>query len=91
MASAVVTGCGALTDWLASGRAPKGLGKAEGELGAVAGVYRNAAIAFRSLTDAEVDQRKARAVACASMLDQGDHHVGIFAGALAKKFGDAVP
>ena len=88
LASEVINVCGALTDWLAGVRAPKGLGKAEGELGAVAGVYRNAAMAFRSLADAEVGQLEARSTACATMLDQGDHHVGIFIAILEKKVGD---
>ncbi|HVA09526.1 MAG TPA: hypothetical protein VNG12_22585 [Acidimicrobiales bacterium] len=87
LASEVINACSVLTDWLTGVRAPKGLGKAEGELGAVAGVYRNAAVAFRSLADAEIDQLEARSTACATMLDQGDHHVGIFIAILEKKVG----
>ena len=87
--TAVVSASAALTDWLSRSRAPRGLGKAEAELGASAGVYRNAAFAFRSLTDAEVEQRQARSIACATMLEQGDHHVEAFTGALAQKLGDS--
>ena len=79
------------TDWLRSGHAPRGFAKAGGELGAAAGVYRNAAVAFKSLTDVDGDQREARANACATLLEQGDHHVEIFVAALAKKLGDAAP
>jgi hypothetical protein len=88
LASTAVDACGGLTNWLGGLRAPKGLGKAEGELGAVAGVYRNAAIAFRSLVDAEVEQREARSSACATMLEQGDHHVETFVAILERKVGD---
>ena len=89
VASEVVIACGSLAGWLSSARAPRGFGKAEGELGAAAGVYRNAAVAFRSLEDADGDQRRARSNACLALLEQGDHHVDIFAEALAKKLGDA--
>ena len=37
------------------------------------------------------DQREARSKACATLLDQGDHHVEIFVAALAKKLGDVTP
>lgn len=89
VASEVVIACGSLAGWLSSARAPRGFGKAEGELGAAAGVYRNAAVAFRSLEDADGDQRRARSNACLALLEQGDHHVDIFAEALAKKLNDA--
>jgi len=84
-----VSACSNLTDWLRSGHAPRGFGKAGGELGAAAGVYRNAAVAFKSLDDVDGDQREARSNACATLLEQGDHHVEIFVAALAKKLGDA--
>ena len=87
----VITACANLVEWLRSSHAPRGFGKAGGELGAAAGVYRNAAVAFRSLADADVDQRQVRSNACASLLEQGDHHVEIFAGILAKKLGDVTP
>jgi hypothetical protein len=83
----VVGACLALTEWLAGDRAPRGLGKAEGELAAAAGVYKNAAFTFRSLGDAEPDQREARTAACATMLDQGDEHVEAFAATLLRKLG----
>jgi hypothetical protein len=67
------------------------LAKAGGELGAAAGVYRNAAVAFKSLADVDGDQRGARANACATLLEQGDHHVETFVAALAKKLGDSTP
>jgi enoyl reductase-like protein len=89
-ASQVVSACSNLNDWLRSGHAPRGLAKAGGELGAAAGVYRNAAVAFKSLDDVDGDQREARANACATLLEQGDHHVETFVAALAKKLGDAV-
>jgi hypothetical protein len=87
LADEVVRACLGLTEWLAGDRAPQGLGKAEGELAAAAGVYKNAAFAFRSLGDAEPDQREARTAACATMLDQGDDHVATFAAALLRKLG----
>ena len=91
VASQVVSACSKLTGWLRSSHAPRGFAKAGGELGAAAGVYRNAAVAFRSLADVDGDQRQARFTACATLLEQGDHHVDIFVAALAKKFGDATP
>jgi hypothetical protein len=87
VASQVVSACGELSSWLRSSHAPRGLAKAGGELGAAAGVYRNAAVAFRSLPDAEGMQRQARSNACATLLEQGDHHVEVFVAALAKKLG----
>jgi hypothetical protein len=89
VASQVVSACSNLNEWLRSGHAPRGLAKAGGELGAAAGVYRNAAVAFKSLFDVEGNQREARANACATLLEQGDHHVETFVAALAKKLGDA--
>jgi hypothetical protein len=87
VASQVVSACGELSSWLRSSHAPRGLAKAGGELGAAAGVYRNAAVAFRSLAEAEGMQRQARSNACATLLEQGDHHVEVFVAALAKKLG----
>ena len=91
VASLVVSACSNLHDWLRSGHPPRGLAKAGGELGAAAGVYRNAAVAFKSLADVDGNQREARANACAALLDQGDHHVELFVAAVAKKLGDAPP
>jgi hypothetical protein len=88
IASELITACGSLVGWLRSSHAPRGFGKAEGELGAAAGVYRNAAIAFRSLANADADQRQVRSNACVTLLEQGDNHVETFAGALTKKLGD---
>ena len=59
VASHVVAACSNLNDWLRSGHAPRGFAKAGGELGAAAGVYRNAAVAFKSLADVDGDQREA--------------------------------
>jgi hypothetical protein len=91
IASELISACGSLSGWLGSSRAPRGFGKAEGQLGAAAGVYRNAAVAFRSLADADTDQRQVRSNACATLLEQGDHHVETFVRALEKKLGHAVP
>lgn len=91
VATQVVSACASLNGWLTSSHPPRGFARAGGELGAAAGVYRNAAVAFRSLADVDGDQRQARSTACAALLDQGDHHVESFAGALAKKLGDATP
>ena len=91
VASHVVSACSNLNGWLRSSHPPRGFAKAGGELGAAAGVYRNAAVAFRSLADVDGDQRQARSNACATLLEQGDHHVEIFVAALAKKLGDATP
>ena len=89
VASQVVSACGSLSGWLRSSHAPRGFAKAGGELGAAAGVYRNAAVAFRSLADVNGDQRQARSTACAKLLEQGDRHVETFASAVAKRFGGA--
>lgn len=91
VASQVVSACSNLSEWLRSGHPPRGFAKAGGQLGAAAGVYRNAAVAFKSLADVDGDQRKTRSRACATLLEQGDHHVEIFVAALAKKLGDAAP
>ena len=90
VASQVVSACDSLRGWLSSSHAPRGFAKAGAELGAVAGAYRNAAVAFRSLADVDGQQQRARSAACAKLLKQGDHHVETFAGAVAKKLGDAV-
>jgi hypothetical protein len=91
VASQVVSACGELSSWLRSSHAPRGFAKAGGELGAAAGVYRNAAVAFRSLTDVDGIQRQARSNACTTLLEQGDHHVDSFVAAVAKKLGDETP
>ena len=91
IASELINVCGGLAEWLSGSHAPRGLGKAGGELGAAAGVYRNAAVAFRSLSDADVDQTQVRSNACAKLLEQGDHHVETFVAVLAKKVSDATP
>lgn len=83
--SDVLGASAALTQWLELSRAPRGLRRAEAELGATAGVYRNAAVAFSSLTDANPDQHAARCVACLKLLDQGEHHVELFLSILRKK------
>lgn len=81
----VLEACAALAGWLTGNKAPRGLGKAEGELGAVGGVYRNAAFAFRGLEEGGAEARAPRVAACATMLDQGDHHVEVFRNLVAKK------
>ena len=85
VASEVVTVCAAVTGWLSGSQAPRGLRRAAAELGAGAGVYRNAAVAFRSLADADEDQRQVRSRAGVTLLEQGDHHVEVCSGILAKK------
>lgn len=90
VASEVVTGCDSLTGWLSSTRVPRGLAKAEGELGAAAGVYRNAAVVYRNLGDADGYQRWARSNACAKLLEQGGYHVETFLAAAAKRLRDDV-
>jgi hypothetical protein len=87
LAAAVNDACAVLTQWLRSTRAPRGLRKAEGELGATAGVYRNAAVAFGSLNDADPNQFEARYQAYSKLLQQGDHHIEVFFALLRKKVG----
>lgn len=87
LAAAVNDACAVLTQWLHSTRAPRGLRKAEGELGATAGVYRNAAVAFGSLNNADPNQFEARYQAYSKLLLQGDHHIEVFFGLLRKKVG----
>lgn len=84
-ASAVIAACNVLTGWVAAAKAPRGLAKARAELGAVAGVYRNAAYAFRHIGAADTETRMARMTACGQLLDQGDHHVDVFASIIARK------
>ena len=48
VASELINVCAGLLEWLSVSHAPRGLGKAGGELGAAAGVYRNAAVAFEA-------------------------------------------
>lgn len=91
VASELINVCAGLLEWLSVSHAPRGLGKAGGELGAAAGVYRNAAVAFRSLSDADMDQTQSRSKACAKLLEQGDHHVETFVAALTKRLGEAMP
>jgi len=87
LADEVVERCSGTTEWMATAHAPRGLAKAEGELAAAAGVYKNAAFAFRSLIDAEPDLLEPRVAACATMLEQGDGHVHAFAATLLRKLG----
>jgi hypothetical protein len=76
--SPVLGASAATTQWLEGSRAPRGLRRAEAELGATAGVYRNAAVAFTSLADADPGQLARRRAACLRLLDQGEHHVELF-------------
>ena len=48
VASRVVSACASLSGWLRSSHPPRGFAKAGGELGAAAGVYRNAAVPFEA-------------------------------------------
>ena len=85
VSSSALAAAAALTQWLELSRAPRGLRATEAELGATAGVCRNAAVAFSSLTDADPDQHAARCAAGLKLLDQGDHHVELFFAILNKK------
>ncbi len=85
MAAELLSACNGLSEWLISTRVPKGLARAEAELGAAVGVYGNVAVVFGSLNEAEADQRRARWRACCRLLEQGDDHLALFARALAKK------
>ena len=91
VAAHVVSACSEHNDWLRREHPPRGFAKAGGELGAAAGVYRNAAVTFKSLADVDGEQREARLKVCATLLEQGDHHVETFVAALAKKLGGATP
>lgn len=77
-ASELISACADLAQWLHDTPAPPGLEKAEAELGAAAGVFRNAAFAFRNLEKGGVHRLQARSEACESMLEQGEHHVQAF-------------
>jgi hypothetical protein len=78
LSSSLLGASAALTQWLEISRAPRGLRSAEAEMGATAGVYRNAAVTFSSLADADPDQHAARCAACQKLLDQGEHHLELF-------------
>lgn len=77
-AAELTAACADLLQWLHDSPAPSGHGQARAELGAAAGVFRNAAFAFRSLDEAGPGQHAARAEACASMLVQREHHIDTF-------------
>jgi hypothetical protein len=77
-ASELIASCAELVKWLHDTPAPAGLERAEAELGAAAGVFRNAAFAFRNLENAVADRLQARSEACESMLAQGEHHLDAF-------------
>jgi hypothetical protein len=90
VASEVLAACGSLAEWLADTRGPRGLAKAERELGAATGVYLHAAVASRRLEERDGPKRLARSNACAVLLAQGDHHVESFVAAVVKKLRDDV-
>jgi len=77
-ASELVSACSDIAQWLHGLPAPAGLERAEAEIGAAAGVLRNAAFAFRSLAQGVSDRFMARCEACQAMLAQGDLHVEAF-------------
>ena len=77
-ASELIQACADLVGWLHDTPAPAGLERAEAELGAAAGVFRNAAFAFRNLEKGGSDRRTARSEACKAMLEQGEHHLDAF-------------
>lgn len=85
VASKLIAACGSLAEWLGNARAPKGLAKAGGELGAAAGVYLNAAIVFGRRNEVQGQKRHVRSNACVMLLEQGDQHVDVFVAAVAKK------
>jgi hypothetical protein len=88
VAAEVVTGCDSLAGWLNSTRVPRGLGKAESEIGAAAGVYRNAAIVYLNLENVDGHRRSARSNACTRLFEQGNYHVERFVVAFAKRIDD---
>jgi hypothetical protein len=90
IASDVLASCESLAEWLGGTGGPRGFAKAEGELGAAAGVYLNAAVAARRLEEVDGDKRLARSNACAMLLAQGDHHVDSFEAVVVKKLRDDV-
>ena len=82
----VISACNTLADWLARSTAPRRLRRADGELGAAAGVYRNAAFVFRSLID--WGQRSEGPVSTLpAMLRQDDGHVQAFLAIVASRDG----
>ena len=87
VASEVVDACDGLAGWLGTAPAPRGLTRAEAELGAAAGVYRNAAVLLRNLGGSDGYRRWVRSNSCATSLQQGDYHAEAFLAALAKKHG----
>jgi hypothetical protein len=90
VASEVLAACGSLAEWLADTRGPRGLAKAERELGAAVGVYLHAAVALRRLEERDGPKRLARSNTCAVLLAQGDHHVESFVAAVVKRLRDDV-
>lgn len=85
LARGVTRSAADLAAWLDASKAPRGLGKAEGELAAIAGVYRNVAVAYGSLGECGTDQCAARLAACVRLLGQGAHHVELFDRLLDKR------
>ena len=71
---------------------PRGLAKAGESARAAAGVYRNAAVAFKSLADVDGDQRQARSNKCGSAAGPEVTITSTYSSpSLAKKPGDATP
>jgi hypothetical protein len=78
LAEKLTAACDGVVEWLHTSPAPKGFESAEAELYAAAGVYRNAAVAFRRLAEATGEPDDVLVRACEALLRQGDHHVIAF-------------
>jgi hypothetical protein len=74
----LLAACAELSTWLDSVRVPIGMGRAQAELQAASGVFRNAAHTFRLRLDVADARYQARMNACRSMLEQGREHVEAF-------------
>ncbi len=84
LAAELLAACIALRSWLDEAPAPRDEEEAEAELLAAAGVFKNAALLFRNLDEAEAERRAARFAACESMLIQGAHHIDEFLAAIGR-------
>jgi hypothetical protein len=68
LATELIAVCADLSKWPGSSPAAKDFRKAHAELGTAIGVFRNAALVFRSMDEVEGVQREARTRACPSLL-----------------------
>lgn len=76
--SAVVASCSDVLAWLRAWPPPDGAERADAELRAAIGVFRNAAFVYRELVKANASREDALTETCRSMLLRGGEHARAF-------------